>query len=102
MQLGKNMKTFSYTIPNTSLEFSNAVIGPKATIVINHREGVLFGDWDIYASESALLAGDKPIGKVSKTFAGAEVAALKQQHAEILATLYGLAKEIGEGVVGAQ
>jgi hypothetical protein len=96
------MKTFSYTIPNTSLEFPTAVIGPKATIVINPEQGTLFGEWSIYASESALTRGDKPIGKISKTFSGAEVEALKQQHAEILATLYGLAKEIGEGVVGAQ
>jgi hypothetical protein len=96
------MKTFSYPLPNTSVVFPQAVIGPKATFVVNHREGTLFCDWDIYESEARMLAGDLPVGKITKTFAGAEVEALKQQHAEILATLYGLAKQIGDAVVGAQ
>ena len=95
------IKTFPYTLPGTSIVFTNAVIGPKATIVINHREGTLFGDWDIYESEAKRLAGDLPVGKISKTFAGAEVDALKNQHAEVLAVLYMLVKTIGDGVVGA-
>ena len=96
------MKTFPYPLTGTSIVFPNAVIGPKATIVINHREGALFGDWDIYESEAKFLAGDLPVGKTSKTFTGAEVDALKQQHAEILATLFQLANAIGNEVVGAK
>lgn len=96
------IKTFPYTLPGTSIVFTNAVVGPKATIVINHREGTLFGDWDIYESEAKRLAGDLPVGKISKTFAGEEVEALKTQHAGLLTTLYDLAKSIGESVVGAK
>ncbi len=95
------MKTFSYTIPGTSIVFPKAIVGPKATIVINHREGTLFCDWDIYESEARRLAGDKPVGKVSKTFSGSEADALKQQHEATLILLYSLAKEIGDTVVGA-
>lgn len=96
------MKTFAYTLPNTSVVFPQAVIGPKATFVVNHREGTLFCDWDIYESEAQMLAGDLPVGKITKTFVGAEVEALKQQHGATLVTLYGLAKAIGDTVVGAQ
>lgn len=96
------MKTFTYALPGTSIVFQNAVIGPKATIVINHREGTLFCDWDIYESEAKLLAGDLPVGKTSKTFTGAEVEELKKQHSEILTTLFQLANAIGNEVVGAK
>jgi hypothetical protein len=96
------MKTFSYNLPNTSIVFPKAIVGPKATIVINHRDGTLFGDWDIYESEARMLAGDLPVGRINKTFAGAEVDALKQEHGAILAQLFGLAKGIGDNLMGAQ
>ena len=96
------MKSFSYTLPGTTVTFPAAVIGPKPVIVINPDMGTLFCEWKIHKSAADLEAGDPPVAKISKTFTGPEVEELARTHAQLLGTLFTIGRTIGEDHVGAQ
>lgn len=95
------MKTFPYTIPGTAVTFPAAVIGFTPVIVINPPQGTAFGEWPVYQSAERMQAGDPPVGKIERTFSGAEAQALKLQHADLFQAIMLGWQAVGEAVATA-
>lgn len=92
------MKTFPYTIPGTAVRFNEAVIGLAATLVINSKDATAFGEWPVYQNAERMLAGEPPVGTITRTFAGEEAQALKRDHAQLLQAIMLGWQEVGEAV----